>query len=67
MKQLPELSKDDVVNAFGRKDLQVFTDSQDMTNWLNSVKKQNTVFLMMSSGNFDGINFVDVATKLTSS
>ncbi len=67
MKQLPELSKIDVVNAFGRKDLQVFTDSQEMIKWLDSVKKQNTVFLMMSSGNFNGINFIDVATKLTSS
>ncbi len=64
MKQLPDLSKSDVVDAFGRNDLKVTTDSQEMISWLNTVYEQNTVFLMMSSGNFDGINLVDVAKKI---
>lgn len=64
MKQLPDLSLDDVKNAFNRSDLNVFVDSSDMINWLGSVKKQDTVFLMMSSGNFNGINFDDLAKKL---
>ena len=64
MKQLPDLSLDDVKTAFKRSDLNVFTDSTDMINWLGSVKKQDTIFLMMSSGNFNGINFDDLAKKL---
>ncbi len=64
MKQLPDLSKGDVVDAFGRNDLKVTTDSQEIISWLNTVNEQNTVFLMMSSGNFDGINLVDVAKKI---
>jgi len=66
MKRLPELSVDDVVRAFDRSDLKVFVDSNEMIEWLVEVKKQNSVFLMMSSGNFDGINFNEIATALTS-
>ncbi|MFK5854645.1 MAG: Mur ligase family protein [Bacteroidota bacterium] len=66
MKHLPELSKKDVVNAFGRKNLKVFTDSSEMLDWLDDIKKPDTIYLMMSSGNFDGINLVNIASNLTS-
>jgi len=66
MKRLPELSKKDVLDAFGRKDLKVFTDINEMLIWLSSVKKTDNVFLMMSSGNFNNINFKDVAEVLIS-
>lgn len=66
MKRLPDLSIDDVVSAFGRSDLKVFVNSNEMTDWLIEVKKDNSVFLMMSSGNFDGINFNEIANALTS-
>ena len=65
MKQLPDLKQDNVVEAFGRSDLQVFVNSKEMVSWLNLVKKPNTIFLMMSSGNFDGINFHSLAESLT--
>lgn len=66
IKRLPDLSLGDVISAFGREDMKVFVDSEKMINWLNKVKKQDTVFLMMSSGNFDGINIEGIATMLTS-
>jgi len=66
MKHLPELSKKDVVDAFGRNNLHVTNDSNEMVSWLETVKKPNTVFLMMSSGNFNGINIKEVADILTS-
>jgi len=64
MKRLPQLSMEDITVAFGRNELHVTTDSKEIINWLETVKKPNTVFLMMSSGNFDGINFTDIANKL---
>lgn len=64
MKRLPNLSLDDVVTAFGRNDLNVFVDSGEMMKWLITVKKPDTVFLMMSSGNFDGMDFNDLAKRL---
>ncbi len=41
MKRLSNLSKDDVLSAFDGLDLEVFVNSQEMINWLKSVKKQN--------------------------
>ncbi|MBC8319759.1 MAG: peptidoglycan synthetase [Bacteroidetes bacterium] len=64
MKRLPDLSVHDVEVAFGRKNLKVFVNSKDMTDWLILVKKPDTVFLMMSSGNFDGINFEELAKMI---
>ena len=66
MKRLPNLSKEDVKAAFGREDLKVFVNPDEMIGWLKKIKKHNSVFLMMSSGNFSGINFDDIATTLTS-
>jgi len=65
MKRLPDLLPNDIVNAFDRQDLRIFTATNKMTEWLLSVKKENTVFLLMSSGNFGGMNFEDIASKLT--
>jgi|TARA_B100001971_G_C18219600_1_gene556199 UDP-N-acetylmuramate: L-alanyl-gamma-D-glutamyl-meso-diaminopimelate ligase len=66
MKRLPNLDIIDVVEAFKRDDLKVFVNSKDMMAWLNMIKKPNTVYLMMSSGNFDGINFDNRAMQLLS-
>ena len=64
MKRLPNLSKNDITSAFGRNELYVTTDTKEMISWLETVKKPNTVFLMMSSGNFDGISFTEIANEL---
>lgn len=66
MKRLPNLKLNDVIEAFGRNDLKVFVDSKEMVSWLHQVKESDTVYLMMSSGNFDGINSDDLATQLLS-
>ncbi len=66
MKRLPPLNMKDVNEAFNRDDMKVFVNSKDIVSWLNKIKVPNTVYLMMSSGNFDGINFDDLATQLLS-
>ena len=66
MKRLPSLSKEDVKAAFDRVDLKVFVNPDEMIGWLSKIKKHNSVFLMMSSGNFSGINFDNLANALIS-
>jgi UDP-N-acetylmuramate: L-alanyl-gamma-D-glutamyl-meso-diaminopimelate ligase len=64
-KKLKEISPEAVHSCFGRKDLKVFTDSSLMTEYLKSRDWNNAVLLMMSSGNFDGIDFKSLGSQLT--
>lgn len=64
LKRLPELQIEDIRKGFGNKKLAIFDDSQKMTGWLQKQKNPGTVFLMMSSGNFDGINWKELSTQL---
>jgi UDP-N-acetylmuramate: L-alanyl-gamma-D-glutamyl-meso-diaminopimelate ligase len=63
-KRLEPISEEDVKQAFGRKDLQVFTDSETLQAFLKSLKWNNTNLLMMSSGTFGGMNLKTFATEL---
>ncbi len=62
-KQLPELSEDFVKTAFGNN-IMVFTDTNKMQNFLISLDVDNTNILMMSSGNFNGIDFAKFAKDI---
>lgn len=63
-KKLKEITVEQVKNAFNRKDIRVFTKSTDVTDYLKSLTWQNKVLLMMSSGNFDGVDFNTLANEL---
>tara|TARA_X000000950_G_scaffold70898_2_gene87964 strand:+ start:2671 stop:4032 length:1362 start_codon:yes stop_codon:yes gene_type:complete len=63
-KRLDDLSKNDVYNAFGCSNLKVFTSSKDLEKELYSKKWLNSNLLMMSSGNFDGLDFKELGKKL---
>ena len=65
-KKLKPISDQQVKDAFGKNDLKVFTNSTEMKNHLLKTKKQNSVLLMMSSGNFDGIDFKKLAAEILS-
>ena len=56
-KKLEPITKEQVHTAFRRKDLLVFTDSKELEKYLISQNWENKNLLMMSSGNFDGIEF----------
>lgn len=56
LKKLEPLSADFILRSFGQKDLHVFDNSAELYSALNELKQNNPVFLMMSSGDFDGIN-----------
>lgn len=63
-KKLKPITEEQVLNYFNRKDLKVFTDSNSLVNYLKSKSLKNYVLLMMSSGNFDGIDFKQLSTEL---
>lgn len=63
-KGLAEITKQQVFEAFGRRDIKVFTSSKDVVLEIKSHKWENTNLLMMSSGNFDGIVFEKLADDL---
>ena len=55
-KKLEPITQQQVLTAFSRKDLLVFTDSEKLETYLNNLNWENTNLLMMSSGTFEGIN-----------
>lgn len=64
-KKLPPLDGDIVAGAFGRSDIQVITDAEMVLDQLKSEKANETIYLLMSSGNFDGNSLEDWASQLT--
>ena len=63
-KKLDQLTKKDVFNAFGSSNIKVFTSSENLKNELYSKKWVNSNLLMMSSGNFDGLDFKEMGNKI---
>ncbi len=63
-KKLKEITVEQVLNYFNTPNLKVFTDSLELVNYLKSKSFANSVLLMMSSGNFDGIDFKELSTQL---
>ena len=67
-KRLTPITANEVREAFGTKNVEVFTESEALQeavrNQLSAVKSQNTALLMMSSGTFDGINVKQFAEEL---
>jgi UDP-N-acetylmuramate: L-alanyl-gamma-D-glutamyl-meso-diaminopimelate ligase len=56
-KKLEPITKAQVLTAFGREDLLVFTNSKELEKYLKALDWKNQNLLMMSSGTFDGMEF----------
>ncbi len=65
-KKLDPISIEQVKEAFGREDLIVYTNSEELLKYLYNINWKNKNLLMMSSGNFDGIDFNKLAIDLLS-
>lgn len=63
-KKLEDINEQEVVEAFNNKELKVFTDSEMLEQYLSEKNWKNTNLLMMSSGNFDGIDLSKMSEKL---
>ena len=56
-KKLPPLDNETIYAAFKNKNIQIYQDSKKLTDKLTAMKWENKNLLMMSSGNFDGIDY----------
>lgn len=62
-KKLAPITKEDVAMAFGGN-VEVCNSTEEVLNFVKKHAKENTTLLMMSSGNFDGINYQDFGNEL---
>ena len=65
-KRLTPITKEEVREAFGTENVEVFTESEALQERLRSLEYKNTALLMMSSGTFDGVNIKEFAAQLLS-
>ena len=67
-KRLTPITAEEVREAFGTKNVEVFTESEALqaavSRQLSAVSAQNVALLMMSSGTFDGIDVKEFCVKL---
>jgi UDP-N-acetylmuramate: L-alanyl-gamma-D-glutamyl-meso-diaminopimelate ligase len=63
-KHLENITPAQVSEAFGGNNIEVITDSAVLTDKIRTLKFRNHNLLMMSSGNFDGINIKSLAFEL---
>ena len=60
MKRLEEVTEDQIRNAFNRDHLNIFTNPKEFKEFLFSQELQNNAILLMSSGNYGGLDFEEV-------
>ncbi len=64
IKRLKEVSEAQIANAFQRKDLVIYTEPKAFRDFLFGKNLENTAVLLMSSGNYGGLDFDDVKELL---
>lgn len=60
IKKLVEVTHEQIANAFERDDLIIYTNPEDFKQFLFSQNLDNKALLLMSSGNYGGLNFDEV-------
>ena len=63
-KKLALITPEEVKEAFGTENVTIYTESDVLINELKSMDWGNKNLLMMSSGNFDGVDFNELANQL---
>ena len=63
-KQMTPFNQNDVRLAFNDKDLLFFDNKDDLKNYLDSLYFKDKNLLLMSSGNFDGLDLLKLAREL---
>lgn len=64
IKQLEPITPDEVIAAFDHPNLRVFTDTDELQDYLLSKCNDANIFLLMSSGTFGGLELDVLAEKL---
>ena len=61
IKQLDEVSYEQIAQSFNRKDLIIYTNPTEFKDYLFAQDFNNSALLLMSSGNYGGLNFDEVS------
>ena len=62
IKKLEPIDKEQIYEAFGRSDLEIFTDPDEVQKAIFSMDFANSSLLLMSSGNYGGLDLKELAT-----
>jgi UDP-N-acetylmuramate: L-alanyl-gamma-D-glutamyl-meso-diaminopimelate ligase len=65
LKRMPELPRETVIAGFAKDGLVVIEDKEELKDWLESRSFKQTNLLLMSSGNYDGLDMITFAKKIT--
>ena len=60
IKKLEMLSKSEILDAFGREDIIIYTNAEEFQNYLRTLNFSEKAVLLMSSGNYGGLNFEEI-------
>lgn len=63
-KKLSPITSEMIFKSFNREDLEIFSNSKLLIDRLLTIENSNTQFLLMSSGNFNGIDIEQLANKI---
>ena len=64
IKKLKEVTPAQISDAFGRNDLQIYTQANEFKDYVFSQDFDNSVLLLMSSGNYGGLDLEEVKKKI---
>jgi len=65
LKRLPDLPKEKIIEGFGKEGLMVFNQKKELEEWLISQSYDDANLLLMSSGNYDGVDVTTFAHQIT--
>jgi UDP-N-acetylmuramate: L-alanyl-gamma-D-glutamyl-meso-diaminopimelate ligase len=65
LKRMPDLPKSMVIEGFSKEGLLVMNDKEELQSWLTSQEYKNANVLLMSSGNYDGLDVATFAKQIT--
>lgn len=65
LKRMPDLPAEKVIAGFGKEGLLVMNDKEQLAHWLQNQSFENSNLVLMSSGNYDGIDMLTFAQQIT--
>ena len=58
------MTYEQIAQSFNREDLIIYTNPKEFKDYLFHLNLDNTALLLMSSGNYGGLNFDEVKTLI---
>lgn len=65
LKRMPDLPADKVCDGFNQPGLLVMNHKEDLQNWLENKSFDKANLVLMSSGNYDGLDMLTFAKRIT--